>query len=1550
MSWEAGGRAGKRGIQYEQRWVVRQLLKMLVERIARIRVEPLGNDEHGVDVWIETNDGRQTAQQCKGQHGDQSNWSLDALDRKGVLRFLKSQLERDGTHEFAFVSSIPAKPFDSLADRARRSCDAREFLDNQLSNETLRAEFKRFCEVVGLTEPSPKSGERAYDLLRRSRCELFADTHDQIEDLETQAQVLVTGEPANAIDALAAFPFEDRNIGRWLTAADVWAHLQQRGFDPRVLARDTRMFPKFDELRRRFDESLRSQLACGTLISRPEVDEVWQAIQSDDDKVIVVHGRAGFGKSGVLLGVCDLLKSAAIPFLPFRFDRQPPSTTAREYGERWDLPESPAICLSRSTPERQTVLILDQLDALRWTSGHSSEAWLACREMIEQARRLGNVCVIVACRTYDLEHDEQFKRWQASKWITKVEVRELTEKIVRETVTEERFNRFTARERRLLQSVGNLTMWLELRQSGVEPQEVTSVADLLQKFWSSRFDELRRRGTALADAESMIQQIVAEMDRGGTVSVPVRSFELRRDVLDALQSVNVVRVDTGRITFAHQSYGDYQLACGVLRQISDAKLTVCQWLGTKSQQTLFRREQLRLLLTLLRDDAPQSYVETVGELLASENIRFHLKQLCLQTLGQSEFPSEAELQIVLRFIEREEWRDHVVAQVLHGQPAWLMTPLIRELLARWLESSNASDVNSALWLLISVHESCGDMVAEFMEPYVNSDGDRYQQVEYVLRLSEEKDSDRLFELRLQQLRNHQVEDYVSWQKLAEVRPDRCLRILEAKLDGFLRSPGDALSKRRQAGELCIFSHMDQQMIEGLTKLAHDNAEFVWERLVPKVAQIVELHFRMCRRDKKHRRFASYGDRRAFAFLRHFETIVVAAGRSICRKGVSEFESHLQKWSSMRHRWIQRVLARSLCACPHRDADHCLDWLIAKPIRMMAGAKRGKGRFVPARSLLRRLGAVCSASMFEKVERSVLDFHPQAEWKSFRDRKWAISYGDYRPNKYGMVHYFLLPAMPNKRLSSDARQSLGNAVCKFQHQPAQFWSDSGRSYGGFVSSPIPHERLPSLGDATWLKLIQTNASSEPDRTHRSWKRKGRGGIAEASAEMFARDFGHMAKRQPSRFAKLALKIPRSVSVDYFRQVISALSDSKPTNDVPEADREFWIPATVEEIEAAYFHAQSGRDIPDRWMANCLLHAIADRSEAHWSDKILDEIVRLADHPSPEPEELSFVKAWDERDVGDFETTALNCVRAGCAMAIGQRLFEVPGDLHRFRSVIEKLLADPHPAVRISALGICLPIWNIDRNQAFDWFIAGCSHPDQQIHLCRNAVSFVNYAQNEFWPRLFPVFEELLRSSTDKISQHAASRITLNWIMRDANPEAVESCIVGTVPQREGVADFVSQEIGHDGPSDKTLPLLKRLLGDEAVSVRKEASSFTQFTGSLTKENAIKAVEAYLDSPAFAEDPSDLTRELADLSGSVLPFANVILRFCDKLAKDVADQTRGVQRPLSLYMDKLVQVLLRLYDQAQTGQHSEIQSRCLDTWDLLLMHRVGTVFGLLNKIDL
>jgi hypothetical protein len=57
MAFEPGGLADKLGNRYEGRWVVKQLLRLLNEEIRSVTVEAVGDDERGVDLWIQKNDG-----------------------------------------------------------------------------------------------------------------------------------------------------------------------------------------------------------------------------------------------------------------------------------------------------------------------------------------------------------------------------------------------------------------------------------------------------------------------------------------------------------------------------------------------------------------------------------------------------------------------------------------------------------------------------------------------------------------------------------------------------------------------------------------------------------------------------------------------------------------------------------------------------------------------------------------------------------------------------------------------------------------------------------------------------------------------------------------------------------------------------------------------------------------------------------------------------------------------------------------------------------------------------------------------------------------------------------------------------------------------------------------------------------------------------------------------------------------------------------------------------------------------------------------------------
>jgi hypothetical protein len=79
--------------------------------------------------------------------------------------------------------------------------------------------------------------------------------------------------------------------------------------------------PALERLQDRFSESLRHHFAGGQLIRRTETQALLAQLHAELARVVVVHGVAGSGKSGVLFEFAEELAKQGIPFLPLRLDR-----------------------------------------------------------------------------------------------------------------------------------------------------------------------------------------------------------------------------------------------------------------------------------------------------------------------------------------------------------------------------------------------------------------------------------------------------------------------------------------------------------------------------------------------------------------------------------------------------------------------------------------------------------------------------------------------------------------------------------------------------------------------------------------------------------------------------------------------------------------------------------------------------------------------------------------------------------------------------------------------------------------------------------------------------------------------------------------------------------------------------------------------------------------------------------------------------------------------------------------------------------------------------
>lgn len=85
MAFEPGGMSEKLGNRYEGRWVAKQLLRLLNEKIRSVTVELIGPDEPGVDLLVVGKDGVRQLQQCKARYGGREFWTISALREKGIF-------------------------------------------------------------------------------------------------------------------------------------------------------------------------------------------------------------------------------------------------------------------------------------------------------------------------------------------------------------------------------------------------------------------------------------------------------------------------------------------------------------------------------------------------------------------------------------------------------------------------------------------------------------------------------------------------------------------------------------------------------------------------------------------------------------------------------------------------------------------------------------------------------------------------------------------------------------------------------------------------------------------------------------------------------------------------------------------------------------------------------------------------------------------------------------------------------------------------------------------------------------------------------------------------------------------------------------------------------------------------------------------------------------------------------------------------------------------------------------------------------------------------
>lgn len=844
MAFESGGYSDKLGNQYEELWVAQKLVDLIAERILAVSYEAIGDDERGVDLWLTHKDGKREAQQCKARNASKEKWSVADLSQQGVLEHMRDQLDRDFNYRFSFVSGVPFTVLGDICKSARMSNgnpeNFYEFQIKKIGHERLST-FQQFCDKLQLDHANLKDRAKAHDYLKRIEIILEPFDSNAKDKLLERAAVYVSGDSDTTISLLIQFAKD--NLRKTITSESVRKYLAEYELYLRRLSNDKRISPAIEELQFRFDESIRPFLVGGDLIKRSETQELYTALQTDKSMLLVLHGKAGQGKSGVVYELTRLLAADGVTYLPIRLDRNRPEYKAKQFGEVLGLPESPVYCLDAISGDNCSVLILDQLDALRWTSLHSANSLEVCKELLRQAKafsreRLHPIHVVLVTRTFDLDHDPDIKSLlsSADHNTKKIEVGKLSEDSVTNVISKalQNHDSLTEKQIEILGSPLMLGMWVKIAQNDRVPIFQT-ITGLIRSFWEDRYREINKLGISDQNTDSVIDTLAGYMERNGFNSAPKSLFPNRPKVFDALQSLGVVHITESNISFCHQSYMDFRIAQKLIQEIHKERGTVFSWLGSRDTQTLFRREQLRLILTFLSDESPKDFLKAVKEILKSPDVRFHLKHLTLAVLSGIE---NASIEIKLYLIEllnHSKWRNHVFETVFLGSANHVQWLIDDGNINCWLDAGDNYFKEKALVLLRSVSDKLKDEVAYLLDLCLESSFVDDSEILHCLCWSIQDDSEKMFELRLKIAKKGVYNEYIDWEKLAEKYPVRFLEIAVAILTTL--SHKDIFSKDSALKSKKNSIHWYDDELKCFLSFATKYPEKTWQYFIPHIERL-----------------------------------------------------------------------------------------------------------------------------------------------------------------------------------------------------------------------------------------------------------------------------------------------------------------------------------------------------------------------------------------------------------------------------------------------------------------------------------------------------------------------------------------------------------------------------------------------------------------------------------------------------------------------------------------------------------------------------------------
>ena len=239
--------------------------------------------------------------------------------------------------------------------------------------------------------------------------------------------------------------------------------------------------------------------------------------------------------------------------------------------------------------------------------------------------------------------------------------------------------------------------------------------------------------------------IVDKLDRTGRLYMPEKSLKAERRGVNYLVSAEMLYEDGKRIGFVHQSIFDYFISRRMMNQYQEDE-PIETIVGEKEKQTPGKRYQIQMFLQNLLEYDSADFLSAGNAMLESDQVRFYVKYVFYEILGEIAEPDKRITEYVLEKCEDEYVWEYFLNHIFMRHRAYITILRDNGILEKWF--SDEKKKKRVFFLLKSISPNLEEKDVAFIRKYALKNKEDDNEFSGCFFHEITQDSEELFELRM----------------------------------------------------------------------------------------------------------------------------------------------------------------------------------------------------------------------------------------------------------------------------------------------------------------------------------------------------------------------------------------------------------------------------------------------------------------------------------------------------------------------------------------------------------------------------------------------------------------------------------------------------------------------------------------------------------------------------------------------------------------------------------------------------------------------------------